>query len=129
MNGAEGLAWALSDQFDAAVVDIMMPELDGISLITNTEKVVVFQLPVLVSQCQNSEIEERVRGLNAGADDYLTKPFAFTETLRASDGACPPSEGHGRIDTLSSCQFESGSPFTPGFGAIAKQIELQPREF
>ena len=78
-NGEEALALAQSVSYDAAVVDLMLPKLDGLSLIRQLRAGGV-RLPVLILSAKAS-VDDRVRGLQAGGDDYLTKPFAFSELL------------------------------------------------
>ncbi|MGW8320066.1 MAG: response regulator [Thermodesulfobacteriota bacterium] len=78
-DGANGLHMALSDSYDAAVVDIMLPSLDGLSLIEEVRRKRV-KTPVLILSAKRS-VDDRVRGLQAGGDDYLTKPFSFSELL------------------------------------------------
>lgn len=76
-NGREGLARALEGVHDAITLDRMLPELDGLALVTALRKAGV-QTPVLMISAL-SDVDERVRGLRAGGDDYLTKPFAPDE--------------------------------------------------
>ncbi len=76
-DGDTGLALASSTAYDAAVVDIMLPGLDGLSLVRRL-RAERTQLPVLFLSARAS-VEDRVKGLQAGGDDYLTKPFAFAE--------------------------------------------------
>jgi DNA-binding response OmpR family regulator len=78
-DGEEGLQLALSRPYDTAVIDIMLPRRDGLSLIERmrAEKV---NTPVLILSAKGS-VDDRVRGLQTGGDDYLTKPFAFSELL------------------------------------------------
>ena len=78
-DGATGLDRALSGSYDAAVLDIMLPCLDGISVLRRLRSAGV-QTPVLLLTAR-SEVADRVRGLDAGADDYLTKPFHAAELL------------------------------------------------
>jgi len=78
-DGANGLHMALSEVYDAAVVDIMLPSLDGLSLIEEVRRKRV-KTPVLILSAKRS-VDDRVRGLQAGGDDYLTKPFSFSELL------------------------------------------------
>jgi two-component system OmpR family response regulator len=78
-NGEDALALAQSVSYDAAVVDLMLPKLDGLSLIRQLRTGGV-RLPVLILSAKAS-VDDRVRGLQAGGDDYLTKPFAFSELL------------------------------------------------
>jgi DNA-binding response OmpR family regulator len=78
-NGADGLHFASFRTYDAAVVDVMLPELDGLSLIDRMRKQKV-TTPVIILSAKRS-VDDRVRGLQAGGDDYLTKPFAFSELL------------------------------------------------
>jgi DNA-binding response OmpR family regulator len=78
-DGNEGLKLALSDSYDVVVLDLMLPEMDGLEICRQirAEKIMV---PVLMLTARGS-VEDRVTGLNVGADDYLTKPFAIEELL------------------------------------------------
>lgn len=125
-DGKTGLQMALDASFDAAVVDIMLPGLDGLALIEALRNRRV-RTPVIILSAKRS-VDERVRGLQAGGDDYLTKPFAFSELLarihalmrRAIDTPEPTgiTVGDLHIDVLARTVTRSG-----------KKIELQPREF
>lgn len=125
-DGEEGLAYAQSAPYDAAVVDVMLPKLDGLSLIrTLREKGV--RMPIIILSAKAS-VDDRVRGLQAGGDDYLTKPFAFSELMariqaliRRSTNAAEPtrlSVGDLTLDLLTRDVRRAGQP-----------IELQSREF
>lgn len=125
-TGTEGLRMALEGVYDAAVIDVMLPGLDGLSLIEQlrTKKV---QTPVLILSARRS-VDDRVRGLQAGGDDYLTKPFAFAELLarvqallRRAGAIAEPTRllaGDVSLDLLSRKVERGGRP-----------IELRPREF
>ncbi|HDR15307.1 MAG TPA: response regulator transcription factor, partial [Desulfobacteraceae bacterium] len=78
-DGERGLDLALTEPYDAAIIDIMLPRLGGLSLIKKlrVEKV---DTPVIILSAKDS-VDDRIRGLETGSDDYLTKPFAFSELL------------------------------------------------
>nr|MBB4247141.1 two-component system copper resistance phosphate regulon response regulator CusR [Rhodocyclus tenuis] len=78
-NGVDGLHLALSEVYDLAVIDVMLPGIDGWQLL-QTLRAAGKELPVLFLTARD-EVEDRVKGLELGADDYLVKPFAFTELL------------------------------------------------
>jgi two-component system, OmpR family, response regulator len=78
-DGDSGLAAAVTNPYDVAVVDLMMPKRDGLSLIEELRRRSI-STPVLILSAKRS-VDDRVRGLQAGGDDYLTKPFAFAELL------------------------------------------------
>jgi two-component system, OmpR family, response regulator len=78
-DGEAGLTAALAHPYDVAIVDLMLPRRDGQSLIETLRQRGVIT-PVLILSARR-EIDDRVRGLQAGGDDYLTKPFAFAELL------------------------------------------------
>jgi two-component system OmpR family response regulator len=78
-DGTSGLAAACSSPFDAAIIDIMLPGLDGLTLIQRMRDLGV-TTPVIVLSAKRS-VDDRVSGLRAGGDDYLVKPFAFSELL------------------------------------------------
>lgn len=125
-DGVEGLHLALSEPYDAAIVDIMLPKLDGLRLIETLRKQ-KNSTPVIILSAKHS-VDDRVKGLQTGGDDYLTKPFAFTELLvrvqgliRRSTGVCEPTSL--TVDNL--CLDLVRREVTRG----DKTIELQPREF
>src|SRR5262245_55740544 len=78
-NGVDGLEMARSERYDAAIVDVMLPRLDGLSLVAALRRARV-STPVLFLSARRS-VDDRVQGLQTGGDDYLTKPFAFPELL------------------------------------------------
>jgi two-component system, OmpR family, response regulator len=125
-NGEDGLHLALTEPYDAAVVDLMLPKLDGLSLIEELRRRKV-NTPVLILSAKRT-VDDRVKGLQAGGDDYLTKPFAFAELLarvqaliRRASGTVEPTRltvGDISLDLL-----------TREVARAAQRIDLQPREF
>jgi len=126
VDGEDGLTRAQVIDYDAAVVDVMLPRLDGLSLVKELRARKV-QIPVLFLSAKAS-VEDRVRGLQAGGDDYLPKPFAFSELLariqalirRASQAPEPTRLSVGDL-TL--------NLLTREVERAGRKIELQPREF
>ena len=78
-DGAQGLDMALTGTYDLIMIDLMLPSLPGLEVLTRLRKEKI-QTPVLILTAQ-SKVDQRVKGLDAGADDYLTKPFAIDELL------------------------------------------------
>jgi len=78
-NGRDALEFAQSGNYDAVILDIMMPEMDGIEVLTKIRKS-GNTVPVLLLTAK-SELSDRVNGLDSGADDYLPKPFAVSELM------------------------------------------------
>src|SRR5215813_2544904 len=78
-GGEEGLSMMRTVNYDAAVLDIMLPKLDGLTLIRQIRQEQIFT-PILILSAKVT-VDDRVAGLQAGGDDYLTKPFAFSELL------------------------------------------------
>lgn len=125
-NGPEGLGLILGASYDVAVIDIMLPGLDGLSIIEQLRQRRI-NLPVLILSAKRT-VDERVKGLQSGGDDYLTKPFAFSELLariqaliRRAAGTSEPnsiSVADLYIDRQRRSVTRSGRPIT-----------LQPREF
>ena len=79
LDGREGLKLAESEEYDLIIMDIMLPFIDGITLLKEIRKREI-TVPILMLTVKDS-IKDKVEGLDAGADDYLTKPFAFEELL------------------------------------------------
>jgi two-component system, OmpR family, response regulator len=78
-DGEEGLHLALTEPYDLVIVDLMLPKLDGLALIEEVRKKKI-NTPVLILSAKRS-VDDRVNGLSKGSDDYLVKPFAFSELL------------------------------------------------
>jgi len=78
-DGREGLKLAISEEYDIIIMDIMLPFMDGVTLIKEIRKREI-STPVLMLTV-NDSVKDKVEGLDAGADDYLTKPFAFEELI------------------------------------------------
>jgi two-component system, OmpR family, response regulator len=78
-SGTQGYEMAFDEPYDALIVDIMLPKMDGITLIQKIRDK-KNNTPIIILSARN-RVDDRVKGLHAGADDYLTKPFAFSELL------------------------------------------------
>ncbi len=78
-DGETGLHMALTQPYDTAIIDIMLPKMDGLSLIEKMRKEKI-RTPVIILSAKGS-VDDRVKGLQTGSDDYITKPFAFSELL------------------------------------------------
>lgn len=78
-DGAEGLTLALASRYDVIIADRMLPHLDGLAVV-QTLRAQGVATPILILSAL-AKVDDRVRGLRAGGDDYLTKPFAFSELL------------------------------------------------
>lgn len=78
-NGVDGLHHALTEDYDLIILDIMLPKLDGLTIL-NTIRQAGKQIPILLLSARD-QVSDRVKGLEMGADDYLVKPFDFTELL------------------------------------------------
>ena len=125
-NGAEGLTCALGNGFDLLIVDRMIPGLDGLNLV-KTLRAAGHHTPVLFLTALGG-IEERVSGLNAGGDDYLIKPFAFSELVArvAALGRRPRMTAAETSLRVLDLELDLLSHTVRRRG---KLIELQPREF
>ena len=125
-TGPEGLHMALMEPYDLAVIDIMLPQLDGLTIISEMRNKKI-STPVLILSAKRS-VDERVKGLKIGGDDYLTKPFAFSELqarvqalIRRSSQAIAPSELKTADLTL--------NIQTRKVSRAGREIDLQPLEF
>jgi len=98
-DGAFGLASGLSGQYDAAVIDIMLPALDGLQLIEQLRGAQV-TTPVLILSAKKS-VDDRIRGLQQGGDDYMVKPFSFSELLARIQALIRRDRKHNEPTTLS----------------------------
>jgi DNA-binding response OmpR family regulator len=125
-NGADGLERALHQSYDAAVIDVMLPKLDGLSIIERLRLQKIFT-PVLILSAMRS-VDDRVKGLQTGGDDYLTKPFSFTELL-ARVQALIRRAGQEPEPTLLEAGDLTMDLLKREVTRGGKRLELQPREF
>lgn len=125
-DGEEGLNLALTEPYDTAIIDIMLPKRDGLSLIEEMRKSKV-HTPVIILSAK-STVDDRVKGLQAGGDDYLTKPFAFSELLARVQALIRRASGATEPTTLSASEL-SMNLLTREVKRKDQQIELQPMEF
>jgi two-component system OmpR family response regulator len=125
-DGENGLSLSLSRPYDVAIIDRMLPKMDGLKVVAEMREH-GNSTPVLFLSAL-SEVDDRVKGLKAGGDDYLTKPYAFVELLARIDALMRRRSPVGvktrldvgdlELDLLSRAAKRSGT-----------DIELQPREF
>ena len=125
-DGEDGLHLASTEPYDAAIIDLMLPKLDGLSLIERMRRETI-RTPVIILSARGS-VDDRVKGLHTGGDDYLTKPFAFSELLA-------------RVQALIRRSLDVSEPTKLMVGDVSinivtrevvragQSIELQPLEF
>ncbi len=97
-DGNSGLARGLTGHYDAAVIDIMLPGLDGLQVIEKLREQRV-STPVLILSARQS-VDDRIRGLQRGGDDYMVKPFSFNELLARIQALIRRDKKHGEPTTL-----------------------------
>ncbi|MFL5237525.1 MAG: response regulator transcription factor, partial [Rhizomicrobium sp.] len=125
-DGETGLTLALSRPYDVAVIDRMLPKLDGLRLVQELREHGNVT-PVLFLSAL-SEVDDRVKGLKAGGDDYLTKPYAFVELLARIDALMRRRQPSAVKTKLAVGDLELDL-LTRGARRNGSSIELQPREF
>jgi two-component system OmpR family response regulator len=125
-DGEDGLHLALTEPYDAAVIDIMLPKRDGLSLIEELRRQNV-NTPVIILSAKRS-VDDRVKGLQTGSDDYLTKPFVFSELLARLQALIRRSSGVVESTTITVGDI-SVDLFTREVLRAGRRIELQFREF
>lgn len=126
VSAEEAFPLATGEEFDAAVVDIMLPGEDGLSFIERIRSKGV-QTPILILSARRS-VDDRVRGLQTGGDDYLVKPFSFTELLARLQALIRRStrSGVGSKLQVGDVVLDMRTHTVTREGV---EIELQPREF
>jgi two-component system OmpR family response regulator len=126
-NGRDGLFLAASERYDVIIMDRMLPgNIDGLSLISALRQS-GNQTPILILSAL-ADVDERIKGLRAGGDDYLTKPFAFGELLARLDALGRRTRQDGTITTLEVADLKMDLLSRKVLRG-ARQILLQPREF
>jgi DNA-binding response OmpR family regulator len=126
-DGRSALTRALTEDFDLLVVDWMLPDLDGVQVVKRLRAAEV-RVPVLMLTAR-AQLEDRVEGLDAGADDYLTKPFAFPELLarvRALSRRPPERGAEAAVLTAGDVTLDPGRHEVRRAG---ERMELTAKEF
>ncbi|MCF6235584.1 MAG: response regulator transcription factor [Gammaproteobacteria bacterium] len=126
VDGLEGLDLALNNSYDINIIDIMLPKLDGLSIIERMRKQNI-ETPVIIVSAKRS-VDDRVKGLQSGSDDYLIKPFSFSELLARIQAHLRRSSNVSETTRLTahdlSLDLLARTVIREG-----KKIELQPKEF
>ena len=125
-DGDEALALTATTTYDAAVVDVMLPRRDGLSLVRRL-RAGGNALPVLFLSARSS-VDDRISGLQAGGDDYLTKPFAFSELLARLQALIRRATRTPEATRLTAGDIELDLA-TRAVQVGGQPVELQPREF
>jgi two-component system, OmpR family, response regulator len=127
-NGRDGLFLATTESYDALIVDRMLPGIDGLTVI-RTLRASSNTTPVLILSALG-EVDDRVKGLKAGGDDYLVKPFAFSELLARLEALARRSKASSDAPTtvLKAGDLEMDL-LRREVRRAGKAIDLQPREF
>ncbi len=125
-DGEDGLSLALNEPYDVAIIDIMLPKLNGLTLIAELRRQKV-NTPVIILSAKRT-VDDRIKGLQTGSDDYLSKPFSFSELLarvqaliRRASGTTEP--------TILTCEGLTLNLITREVKRRDKVIGLQPKEF
>ena len=125
-DGEDGMHLALTEPYDVAVIDLMLPKVDGLTIIKSMRAKQI-NAPVLILSAKRS-VDERVEGLKTGGDDYLTKPFAFSELLARVQALVRRSSAVASPIELSVADLKLNIETRKVFKA-GQEIELQPLEF
>lgn len=126
VDGEDGLHLALTEPYDAAIIDIMLPKLDGLGLIEELRRQKI-NVPVMILSAKRS-VDDRVRGLQTGGDDYLIKPFVFSELLARVQALIRRASGFSEPTGLTFGDL-SMDLLKREVRRAGKKIELQRREF
>jgi two-component system OmpR family response regulator len=126
-DGETGFAAAAHGSFDAAVIDIMLPKKDGLAIIRDVRNM-GRALPIIVLSARGN-VDARVQGLEAGADDYLAKPFSITELIARMQALLRRSSMHGTVTTVLKVEDLEMDLVTHQVTRGGDRIELQPLEY
>jgi DNA-binding response OmpR family regulator len=124
-DGIEGYDLASSEPYDIIVLDLMLPQMDGLTIVKKLREENI-HTPVLILTAKG-QLEDRVEGLNSGADDYLVKPFAFSELLaRIKALARRPKQSLGKILKIGNLTLD---PISYEVKKGGKKVNLSKKEY
>lgn len=124
-DGEDGLHWACENPYDAIILDIMLPLMDGMAICKDLRARNI-HTPILMLTARDS-VNDRIRGLDSGADDYLTKPFSFEELLARLRALLRRSRGYGE-SILRAGDLEL-DPATRQVTRASREIMLTGKEY
>lgn len=125
-DGEEGLHLALTSDYDVGIIDIMLPKKDGLELVEELRRQQK-TMPIIILSAKGS-VSDRVRGLEAGADDYLPKPFVFTELLARVQALIRRATGSTEPTELTVADLKVNL-ITREVVRDEMKVDLQPKEF
>lgn len=125
-DGQDGLHMVLTEPYDAAIVDVMLPKISGLKLIEDMRRE-RRNTPVIILSAK-AEVDDRIKGLQIGADDYLTKPFAFSELLARLQALIRRSSDISEPTKIAIADLTMNL-ITREVVRAGKKIDLQPLEF
>ncbi|WP_077530047.1 response regulator transcription factor [Vreelandella utahensis] len=126
-DGKEGMTMAASGDYDVMIIDRMLPGMDGLNII-KTIRATGNQTPVLILSALG-DVDARVEGLRGGGDDYLTKPFSFTELLARLDVLARRARSGGETETVLKVADLEMDLLARTVKRNGMNIDVQPREF
>jgi DNA-binding response OmpR family regulator len=124
LDGEEGLNKSLHGQYDVVILDLMLPKINGITILKKMRERKIYT-PVIILTAKGS-VEERVEGLDIGADDYLPKPFSFDELLARVNALIRRSQRGETVLTIDSLELD---PFKKSVKRSDTPVDLSNREF
>jgi two-component system OmpR family response regulator len=125
-DGEDGLHLALTESYDVIIVDLMLPKIDGLTVITKLREQKP-NVPVMILSAMRS-VDDRVKGLQTGSDDYLTKPFAFSELLARVQALIRRATGVPSATVLKTADLVMDL-LSREVSRAGQKVDLQPKEF
>ncbi|MAL98837.1 response regulator transcription factor [Hydrocarboniclastica marina] len=126
-DGKDGLMMAASESYDVMIIDRMLPGMDGLNII-KTVRATGNQTPILILSALG-DVDARVEGLRGGGDDYLTKPFSYTELLARMDALARRSKQTSEAETVLNVADLEMDLLARTVKRSGQNIDVQPREF
>ena len=126
-NGKDGLFLAASEKYDGMIVDRLLPQVDGLTIIS-TLRAAGNTTPTIILSALG-EVDDRVRGLRAGGDDYLVKPYSFAELLARLEAVLRRSRGGNAAETVLRVANLEMDLLARSVRRGSRSVDLKPQEF
>lgn len=125
-NGRDGLFMAMSEHYDLCIIDRMLPQMEGLAVVAAMRAANQFTPVIILSAL--GQVDDRIRGLKAGGDDYLVKPYAFAELLARIDAVVRRQSPASDVTTLSVGDLELDR-LSRTVKRAGRMIDLKPQEY